>query len=150
MDRDKSYDGRFVLAVRSTGIFCRPSCPARRPRRENVTFYDLPLDAQAAGFRACLRCRPLDNGSPEEQVKLVEQACRVIEASPERLNLEALGKEVGMSPFHLQRTFKRIMGITPRQYADARRSSKLKRGLQEGDSVTGAMYDAGYGSSSRL
>lgn len=150
IDRDKSYNGRFVFAVRSTGVFCRPSCPARRPRRENVTFFDLPRDAEAAGFRACLRCRPLDSGSPEEQAKLVEQACRIIEASPERLSLDALGKEVGVSPFHLQRTFKRLMGISPRQYGEAHRSSRLKKGLQGGDSVTGAMYDAGYGSSSRL
>jgi AraC family transcriptional regulator of adaptative response/methylated-DNA-[protein]-cysteine methyltransferase len=149
--RDKAADGQFVVAVRSTGIYCRPSCPARRPRREHVLFFNEPAAAEQAGYRACLRCRPRQNGAPGEQVALVQQVCRVIERHPEgAVSLEELGTEVSMSPFHLQRTFKRILGITPRQYAEAYRLGRLKERLKEGETVTQALYGAGYSSSSRL
>ena len=150
MTRDDARDGEFVFAVSSTGIYCRPSCPARRPRRENVRFFLRPEQAEQAGYRACLRCRPKsskDNGESEG----VKSICRFIEQHlDEPLTLARLGKEFRQSPIHLQRRFKKALGITPREYADSCRLRMLKRNLQAGDSVTRAMYDAGYGSSSRL
>ncbi|MGA7301534.1 MAG: bifunctional DNA-binding transcriptional regulator/O6-methylguanine-DNA methyltransferase Ada [Candidatus Sulfotelmatobacter sp.] len=148
--RDPSYDGEFVFAVASTGVYCRPSCAARRPRRENVTFFPRPDQAERAGFRECLRCRPRSfSGSPQSDV--AKEICRYIEQHlDEPITLERLGKAFRLSPFHLQRRFKAAIGITPREYADSCRMRQLKRNLQSGDNVTRAMYDAGYGSSSRL
>ena len=148
--RDSSQDGRFVFAVSSTGVYCRPSCPARRPRRENVRFFLRPEQAEEAGYRACLRCRPRSAGA-HAQPDSIKAMCRFIEQHlDEPVTLERLGKEFRQSPFHLQRRFKAVLGITPREYADSCRLRTLKRSLQAGDSVTRAMYDAGYGSSSRL
>jgi AraC family transcriptional regulator, regulatory protein of adaptative response / methylated-DNA-[protein]-cysteine methyltransferase len=148
--RDAAHDGKFVFAVSTTGVYCRPSCAARRPRRENVQFFLAPEQAEHAGYRACLRCRPKSfNGNRESDG--VKAICRFIEQHlDEPLTLDRLGKEFRQSPFHLQRRFKRALGITPREYADSCRLRLLKRNLQAGDSVTRAMYDAGYGSSSRL
>src|SRR5262249_41680093 len=116
--RDTRYDGAFVFAVRSTGIYCRPSCPARRPRRQNVVFFQVPAAAEQAGFRSCRRCRPRDTEAGGAQARLVQRVCRHIEAhAGERsLTLNELGAVAGMSPHHLQRTFKRVMGLSPRQY----------------------------------
>jgi AraC family transcriptional regulator of adaptative response/methylated-DNA-[protein]-cysteine methyltransferase len=153
IDRDETADGLFVVAVRSTGIYCRPSCPARNPLRKNVAFYSSPDGARAAGYRPCKRCRPDDTTSLDPQVELVHEVCHAIEEQidqPDRLTLEALGEQFHHSPYHLQRTFKRVTGITPRQYAEAVRVGRFKTNLRDGDSVTGALYDAGYGSSSRL
>jgi AraC family transcriptional regulator of adaptative response/methylated-DNA-[protein]-cysteine methyltransferase len=147
--RDSRLDGIFVTGVLTTGIYCRPSCPARRPRRENVRFFERPEDAERAGFRSCLRCRPKEVARPPAQA-LVSRVARILENSGERVTLAAIAREVGLSPHHLQRTFKRAMGISPRQYADALRLGRLKKRLQGKDSVTMAMYEAGYGSSSRL
>ncbi len=148
--RDASQDGKFVFAVSSTGVYCRPSCPARRPRRENVTFFSKPDQAEKAGYRACLRCRPRaigGNGTTE----MVKAMCRYIEHHlDEPLTLARLGSEFRQSPFHLQRTFKSVLGITPRAYADSCRMNQLKDNLRAGHSVTRSMYDAGYSSSSRL
>ena len=148
--RDPARDGEFVFAVSSTGVYCRPSCPARRPRRENVTFFPHPELAEKAGYRACLRCRPRSaSGNPQSD--LAKEICRYIEQHlDELITLERLGKAFRQSPFHLQRRFKAALGITPREYADSCRLRLLKRNLQAGDNVTRAMYDAGYGSSSRL
>jgi AraC family transcriptional regulator of adaptative response/methylated-DNA-[protein]-cysteine methyltransferase len=148
--RDAGRDGEFVFAVSSTGVYCRPSCPARRPRRENVQFFVRPAEAERAGYRACLRCRPKSfSGNTESDG--VKAICRFIEQHlDEPLTLDRLGKEFQQSPFHLQRRFNAVLGITPREYADSCRLRLLKRNLQAGDSVTRAMYDAGYGSSSRL
>jgi len=148
--RDGEHDGEFVFAVATTGVYCRPSCPARRPRRENVTFFPRPDRAEKAGFRACLRCRPRSSsGNPQSD--FAKEICRYIEQHlDEPITLERLGKEFRQSPFHLQRSFKAAVGITPREYADSCRMRLLKRNLQAGDNVTRAMYDAGYGSSSRL
>ncbi len=151
LDRDRAADGTFVLAVRTTGIYCRPSCPARRPKRENVEFFAAPDDAERAGYRACRRCHPRDAALPEPQPEWIAQVRQHIEAHlDEPLTLEALSAQVNVSAYHLQRTFKRVMGITPRAYAEARRLGKLKAHLKEGDSVASASYAAGYGSSSRL
>jgi len=148
--RDAARDGEFVFAVSSTGVYCRPSCAARRPRRENVQFFRGPEQAERAGYRACLRCRP-KSFSGNSQSDGVKAICRFIEQHlDEPLTLDRLGKEFHQSPFHLQRRFKQVLGITPRAYADSCRLRLLKRNLQAGDSVTRAMYDAGYGSSSRL
>jgi AraC family transcriptional regulator of adaptative response/methylated-DNA-[protein]-cysteine methyltransferase len=148
--RNAARDGAFVFAVSSTGVYCRPSCPARRPRRENVQFFLTPAQAEQAGYRACLRCKPksLSGNAQSDAAKAI---CRFIEQHlDEPLTLDRLGKEFRQSPFHLQRRFKAAVGITPREYADSCRLRLLKRNLQAGDSVTRAMYDAGYGSSSRL
>jgi AraC family transcriptional regulator of adaptative response/methylated-DNA-[protein]-cysteine methyltransferase len=148
--RDPNFDGEFVFAVATTGVYCRPSCAARRPRRENVTFFSRPEQAERAGFRECLRCRPRSiTGNPQSDV--AKEICRYIEQHlDEAITLERLGKAFRLSPFHLQRRFKAALGITPREYADSCRMRQLKRNLQSGDNVTRAMYDAGYGSSSRL
>lgn len=148
--RSSAHDGEFVFAVSSTGVYCRPSCAARRPRRENVEFFPGPELAEKAGYRACLRCRPksISGNSQSDGVKAI---CRFIEQHlDEPITLQRLGKEFKQSPFHLQRRFKAALGITPREYADSCRLRLLKRNLQAGDNVTRAMYDAGYGSSSRL
>lgn len=156
LSRDKSMDGEFVYAVRSTGVYCLPSCASRKPHRDGVVFFEGPeaaKAAEAAEFRACLRCHPKGNTEPAPGVALAEQASRYIEENIEgegALTLAAIGAHVGASQYHLQRVFKRIMGVTPRQYAAALRLERLKSGLKGGESVTAAMYDAGYGSSSRL
>lgn len=148
--RDGSLDGTFVFGVSSTGVFCRPSCPAKRPRRENVSFFDHALQAEQAGYRACLRCRPKAvDGNP--QSALVRSICRYIEQHIEgQLTLSLLAKEFRRSPFHLQRTFKSVLGVSPKAYMDACRLRQVKQDLQAGHSVTTALYAAGYGSSSRL
>jgi len=148
--RDSARDGEFVFAVATTGVYCRPSCPAKRPRRENVTFFLRPEQAEKAGFRACLRCRPRSvSGNPQSDA--AKEICRYIEQHlDEPITLERLGRVFRQSPFHLQRRFKAALGITPREYADSCRMRLLKRNLQAGENVTTAMYDAGYSSSSRL
>jgi AraC family transcriptional regulator, regulatory protein of adaptative response / methylated-DNA-[protein]-cysteine methyltransferase len=148
--RDPNHDGEFFFAVSTTGVYCRPSCPAKRPRRENVSFFRNPTEAEKAGFRACLRCKP-KSASGNAQTATVKEMCRYIEQHlDEPVTLEKLATEFGQSPFHLQRTFKKALGITPRAYADSCRMDLLKRNLQSGRSVTHALYDAGYSSSSRL
>jgi len=153
--RDSAADGRFVYAVTSTGIYCRPTCPSRRPLRRNVRFFDLPEAAEHEGFRACKRCRPLASISTDNNVAKVRQICGFIDQELEQgadggPSLAAIAKRIGGSPHHLQRTFKRLMGVTPAQYGDARRLARLKAGLKQGESVTNAMYAAGYGAASRL
>ena len=150
VNRDRSHDGHFVFAVSTTGVYCRPSCAAKRPRRENVTFYLNPEQAERAGYRACLRCRPRAlSASP--QLDRVREICRYIERNlDEPITLERLASAFHQSAFHLQRTFKSVLGVTPRAYADSCRMNQLKRNLQAGHAVTRAMYDAGYSSSSRL
>jgi AraC family transcriptional regulator of adaptative response/methylated-DNA-[protein]-cysteine methyltransferase len=150
IDRDSSRDGAFVFGVSSTGIFCRPSCPAKRPRRENVRFFDHALAAERAGYRACLRCRPKAvDGNPQDT--LVRAVCRYIERHVEdRLTLSLLARQFRRSPFHLQRTFKAALGVSPKAYMDACRLRQVKQNLQAGHNVTTSLYAAGYGSSSRL
>jgi AraC family transcriptional regulator of adaptative response/methylated-DNA-[protein]-cysteine methyltransferase len=150
LTRDVSYDGGFVFAVSTTGVFCRPSCPAKRPQRRNVQFFERALDAEQAGYRACLRCRPKAvDGNP--QAALVRSVCRYIEQHIEdRLTLSLLAREFRRSPFHLQRMFKAALGISPKAYIDACRLQNVKSNLQAGHSVTTSLYAAGYGSSSRL
>jgi AraC family transcriptional regulator of adaptative response/methylated-DNA-[protein]-cysteine methyltransferase len=151
MARDSRFDGTFVFAVSSTKIYCRPSCPSRRPQRERVSYFRLPEAAEQAGFRACRRCHPKRITSTDPQIEMVQRACRYIEKQDETsVTLADLGKHVRISAFHLQKVFKKVMGITPRQYADACRIGRFKTRVRESGSVVGAMYDAGFSSSSRL
>lgn len=149
LEKDKNFDGVFVLAVRSTKIYCKPSCPARKPKRENVLFFDSCDEAESKGFRACLRCKPKETGNA--QTDLIKRACRLIEENEdETLTLERLSELLNVSKFHLQKTFKKIVGVSPKKYAEIHRVKKFKALLKEGESVTDAIYEVGFGSSSRL
>lgn len=145
--RDRSFDGKFVTGVLSTGIYCRPSCAARHPNRENVRFFARAEQAEAAGLRACLRCRPNDVARDEAAVKAAIDAIRMAESAP---SLDELADLTGYSPSHMQRIFKRDTGLSPAAYARALRSERVKDALASGASVTEAIYDAGYGSASRF
>ena len=147
---DARWDGAFVYAVRSTGIYCRPSCPSRRPHRNLTVFFPGPDAAESSGFRACRRCHPRGSGSDPLATR-IEQLCRFIESNfEEKLTLSDLSARAGLSPFRLMRAFQRVTGITPRQYVAACRLRAVKSGLKKESNVTFAMYDAGYSSSSRL
>ena len=146
---DARFDGTFYLGVKTTGIYCRPSCRARTPKRENVNFFPTAVAAERAGLRACLRCRPKEIVGVDPQVARILKACELL-GGEDPYTLEALAAEVGLSQFHLQRSFKEIVGVTPKKYAEAKRMEKFKGGLRSGSDVTTAMYDAGFGSSSRL
>lgn len=149
MARDAHFDGAFVYAVRSTGVYCRPSCPSRRPTRGQVVFFERAAAAERAGFRPCRRCRP--NASQPVAVEKVRRACLFLDNhSDGAASLATLGAHVGLSPYHLHRTFKRVMGVTPREYLEARRFERLKKHLRERPNVTHALYEAGFSSSSRL
>jgi len=145
--RDARQDGRFVFAVRTTGVYCRPSCPSRRPRRDSVEFFPTPNEAERAGYRACLRCKPTEVSS---QARYVARARQILDSAEGTVTLPELSKRVGLSPFHLQRLFKRATGLSPREYQSARRMQHVKHGLRNGEDVTTALYEAGFGSSSRL
>jgi AraC family transcriptional regulator of adaptative response/methylated-DNA-[protein]-cysteine methyltransferase len=151
LSRDRAQDGAFVYAVRSTGIYCRPSCPSRRPRRDRVRFFVLPEAAEQAGFRACLRCRPRLVAAADPALQRLRSVCRYIEENlEETITLEKLAASAGLSPHHLQRTFKSALGISPRDYAEALRLRELRQRLRRGDAVSDAGYAAGYGSSRAL
>jgi AraC family transcriptional regulator of adaptative response/methylated-DNA-[protein]-cysteine methyltransferase len=150
LNRDTSMDGLFVIAVRTTGIYCRPSCPARRPKRENVTFLESCEEAEAAGYRACKRCKPREAGA-DNRPELVRRACDYLETEPEAdVSLREVSRSLGVGAEYLRRLMKRTLGVTPRQYAEAHRVGRLKGHLRDGASVTRALYDAGYPSSNRL
>jgi AraC family transcriptional regulator of adaptative response/methylated-DNA-[protein]-cysteine methyltransferase len=146
--RDTRYRETFVYGVRSTGIYCRPGCASRQPKREQVLFFANGSQAEAAGFRACKRCQP--DQALDQQVELVKKACQLLQESPDGLSLGALGQAVGLSPFHLQRVFKKVMGVSPRQYSRSLRLETFKSEVRKGHDVTQAVYEAGYGSNSRL
>ena len=148
--RDRAADGHFYFAVATTGVYCRPNCAARQPRRENVRFYDTIAAAEAAGFRACKRCRPTGQSIEQTQAEAVRRACRMIDEAETPPVLNELAEAVAMSPFHFHRVFKAVLGITPKDYAAARRIERLKRELDDGTPVSQAIYGAGFGSSSRL
>ncbi len=151
MERNREYDGKFVFAVRTTGVFCRPSCSARHPRRENVRFFSSPAEAKEAKFRACQRCRPDEPNGDEPHLDLMRQVCDYLSQAQDKIpTLEELGQQFNLSPFHLQRTFKRFVGVTPHQYAMEKRAERLKAGLKNGVKVTDAIYQAGYQSSSSV
>ncbi len=145
-ERDASFDGHFVFAVHSTRIFCRPSCPARRPRRDGVSFFQHISEAQAAGFRACRRCSPHGMSLAEELDGLVIAACRLLDESTQPMTLDQLAGRIGLSSSHLARAFKHRTGMTPRAWYAARRRERLETLLPNAESVLGAALDAGYGS----
>jgi AraC family transcriptional regulator of adaptative response/methylated-DNA-[protein]-cysteine methyltransferase len=148
LERDMAADGAFFYGVRTTGVFCRPSCASRLPRRENVDFFGSADAARAAGYRECKRCQP--GGLPRE-LDIVNRACAALDADPQqRLTLAQLSEAVHVSPFHLQRLFKRVVGVSPRQYQAAQRGAALRAALQRGADVTRATVDAGFGSPSRM
>jgi AraC family transcriptional regulator of adaptative response/methylated-DNA-[protein]-cysteine methyltransferase len=150
LNRDRRGDGRFVYAVSSTRVYCRPSCPSRRPSRNHVTFFDSAPLAEAAGYRACLRCRPQSVAGSEAE-ELVERARRYLDDhADEPITLRQLAIHVGLSPFHLQRTFTKRVGLSPKAYQDAKRMERFTASLKRGETVTHATYEAGFGSSSRL
>ena len=146
----RDADSTFVYAVTSTGIYCRPSCASRKPRRDRATFFDRAADAERAGFRACLRCRPHEPRGGDPWVEKIRRACVYLSNVEGQPSLAKLAARIGGSSYHLQRNFKRLVGVTPREYADACRLRKVKRQLRRADPVTTAMLDAGYGSSSRF
>jgi AraC family transcriptional regulator, regulatory protein of adaptative response / methylated-DNA-[protein]-cysteine methyltransferase len=149
--KDARFNGTFFFAVQTTGIYCKPSCAARTPKRQNVVFFDTPKTAEKEGFRACQRCKPNSVTERDPQVEMVLKVCQLIEDNLEgNVSLEFLGEAVKISPHHLQRTFKGILGITPKQYATALKIKSFKEQVQRGEDVTGAMYEAGFGSSRAL
>jgi AraC family transcriptional regulator of adaptative response/methylated-DNA-[protein]-cysteine methyltransferase len=150
LGHDARADGTFVYAVTSTGVYCKPSCASRRPRRDRVVFFESTGDASRAGYRACRRCRPDAVDMSDPWIEKVRRACVYLANVDGHLSLARLAARIGGSPYHLQRSFKRIVGVTPREYADACRLRKVQRGLRAGASVTDAMFDAGYVSSSRF
>ena len=155
VERDPSWEGRFVLGVGSTGIYCRPGCPARRPRPEVVTFFDGPEFAEEAGFRACKRYKPQQPPERLSEVERVRRACRFLQAEPDEtlfsgVSTRQLARLAGLHPRTLQRVFRRHVGLSPGEFADACRVSRFKGLVRKGTSVTDAAYEAGYGSSSRL
>jgi len=151
LDRDRRYDGRFVYAVRSTGIYCRPSCASRKPRRRQVAFFAAPDAAERAGFRPCRRCQPTEAAAADPRIPLVREVCQLIDARPdEPASLTALSRRARTTPHRLVRAFRAVLGLTPRQYRDERRLARFKTQLKQRKRVSPALYEAGYGSSSRV
>jgi AraC family transcriptional regulator of adaptative response/methylated-DNA-[protein]-cysteine methyltransferase len=148
--RDKAFDGRFCTAVVTTGIYCRPSCPARRPKRENVRFYATCAAAEAAGFRPCKRCKPNELPLAHEHASKVARACRLIERAEQEPKLDVLAEAAGLSPYHFHRVFKAVTGVTPKAYATAHRQKRVRKNLERSNSVTEAIYDSGFSSSGRF
>src|SRR5271157_1081420 len=148
--RDKAFDGKFLFAVRTTGVYCRPSCASRAAKRENVSFYSSAGAAERAGYRACKRCRPDKLGAPDPKVEAVKRACERIAAAEESPSLGDLAARAGMSPFHFHRVFKKVTGVTPKAYAAQMQARRAADGLRTAETVTEAIYDAGFNSSSRF
>ncbi len=148
--RDPAADGRFVYSVRTTGVYCRPSCAARQPRRENVRFHASCAEAEAAGFRPCKRCRPNEAPLAERQAAAVARACQLIAEAEELPDLNTLAAAAGMSPFHFHRIFRKVTGVTPKAYASAHRANRVREELAQAGTVTEAIYGAGFNSSGRF
>lgn len=148
--KDSTFDGKFYYSVATTGIFCRPSCPSRLAKRENVRFHASAAEAKAAGFRACKRCKPEQPSLREEYAQKVAEACRIIETSEEAPKLDQLAAAVGLSSYHFHRTFKAVTGVTPKSYANGHRQKKVRQSLKQNKTVTEAIYDSGFGSSGRF
>ena len=150
LNRDRRGDARFVYAVSSTRVYCRPSCPSRRPARNHVTFFDSASLAEAAGYRACLRCRPQSVVGSEAEERVERARCYLDDHADEPITLRQLAAHVDLSPFHLQRTFTKRVGLSPKAYQGAKRMDRFTASLKRGETVTNATYEAGFGSSSRL
>ncbi len=150
IDRNRAAEGAFFVSVRTTGVYCRPGCGARLPKRENVAFHATSAEAEAAGFRACLRCKPNLDRSDDAQAKMIARACRTIEEAEEPPALETLAKTAGLSPWHFHRVFKAATGVTPKAYADAHRGKRVRDELKRTRTVTEAIYSAGFNSNGRF
>ena len=148
VDRDRNADGIFFYAVKTTGVFCCPSCSARLPNRPNVEYYSTCKAAEAAGYRPCKKCTPCANTKKEEIEQKIIRACRNIERSDTTLKLNHLAAEAELSPYHFHRLFKKIVGVTPKQYSSTHQSHRFRKSLKTSQSVTDAIYTAGYNSSS--
>ena len=148
--RDPAADGSFVYSVRTTGVYCRPSCAARQARPENVRFHTNREEAEAAGFRPCRRCKPDQSSLVEQHADKVTAACRLIESAEKPPTLDQLAAQAGLSVFHFHRVFKAVAGVTPREYARAHRAERVRKELHRSRTVTRAIYNAGYGSSARF
>ncbi len=148
--RDRDFDGKFVFSVASTGIYCRPSCPARRPQRKNVAFHATGHEAEAAGFRPCKRCKPNEPSLHDRYAAKIALACRMIEDAEKPPPLVDLAAAVDLSPYHFHRVFKAVTGLTPKAYAMAQRRKHLQSALADSSSVTEAIYDAGFNSTGRF
>jgi AraC family transcriptional regulator, regulatory protein of adaptative response / methylated-DNA-[protein]-cysteine methyltransferase len=148
--RDRAADGALYYAVRTTGVYCRPSCSSRQPRRENVEFHATPAAAEAAGFRPCKRCKPTAQGLAERHAAVVAKACRLIEQAEELPSLDDLARGAGLSPFHFHRVFRSVTGVTPKAYADAHRGRRVRDELKSAGTVTEAIYGAGFNSNARF
>lgn len=148
--RDRAADGSFFYSVKTTGVYCRPSCGARTPRPENVAFHRTPQDAEQAGFRPCLRCRPDEPSLAHRQAALIAGICRQLDRESDLPTLAELAARAGLGPHHFHRVFKQATGVTPREYLAERRAARVRDALAAGGSVTPAIHDAGYGSSSRF
>lgn len=148
--RDAKADGQFYYSVKTTGVYCRPSCSARAARPENVQFHETREDAENAGFRPCKRCKPDRHSLAEQHVATVARVCRLIEKSETLPGLDELAVHAGLSPYYFHRVFKTVTGLTPRAYAAAHRAKRIRSELEHGASVTNAIYAAGYNSSSRF
>jgi AraC family transcriptional regulator of adaptative response/methylated-DNA-[protein]-cysteine methyltransferase len=148
--RDRRQDGKFFYSVKTTGVYCRPSCGSRLAKPGNVAFHATAAEAQAAGFRPCKRCRPDQQSLEAQHAALVARACRLIESAEAAPTLALLAKDSGMSPFHFHRVFKAVTGVTPKEYANAHRTQKVQRSLERGATVTQAIFDAGFNSNSRF
>lgn len=146
--RDRDADGAFFYGVRTTGVYCRPGCASRRPHRDNVEFFDAAGEAERAGYRPCKRCRPEANSPQEKRVDLVRRACRRLETADTPPTLEQLADEAGLSRWHFQRVFKATVGVTPRQYCSSAQSRRFRDHLRNGESVTEAIHESGFGSTS--
>lgn len=148
--RDAAFDGRFFIAVTTTGIYCRPSCPAKRPKRRNVRFYDTAKQAEGAGFRSCKRCKPTEPSPALRHADKIKQACRQIETAEAEPRLGELAAAAGLSRYYFHRLFKTVLGVTPKAYAAACRAKRMREKLGRGASVTQAIYEAGFNSNGRF
>jgi len=150
LEKDQNADGEFWYSVKTTGVFCRPSCSSRRPKRENIVFHDSPAEAEKAGFRACQRCDPKGSGLAGRHAKAVVTACRMIKNAEEFPNLDQLAQAVNMSPSYFHRLFKAAIGLTPKAYANAHRSNRVRKALPRWPTVTEAIYESGFNSNGRF
>jgi AraC family transcriptional regulator, regulatory protein of adaptative response / methylated-DNA-[protein]-cysteine methyltransferase len=148
--KDATLDGQYLFAVKTTGIYCRPSCPSRTPKRSNVSFFISSEQARLAGFRACLRCAPDGLSKREQQTQAILQACRIIDESEEKISLSSLASRVALSPHHFHRVFKEVTGVTPQDYFKARQIAQIGQSIKSTSTVTDAIYDAGFSSSGRF
>ncbi|BAZ52783.1 methylated-DNA--protein-cysteine methyltransferase [Nostoc sp. NIES-4103] len=148
VQRNPQADGGFIYAVQTTGVYCRPTCPSRLPKQKNVVFFECCAHAEKAGFRPCKRCQPHALSVDQQQIETIAHICKLIEQSQKPLSLQKLAQIAGLSQYHFHRLFKKMVGVTPKEYANAHRGKRIREELQQGSSVTEAIYNAGFETSS--